>query len=662
MDTNTTNKITLQELAEHHELSLRAYNVCNDNGLTDLEKILNFFKEEKGFLKLKNCGRKTDLELTRICQQYKKDTFWKPKELTSSDKALITQNKFKNLTRPEEIYLNRYFNKQIKKLSKRSCNAIGLLFNEHNNSLFALYSHLEKINFNFSEIKNVGKKSAVEVEWFFNNFFSVSDLIKKVNKDELFFEVFLSFLEKKSKNNYPKIEAWLKKHQDEFEGMKFPLFSFISELINQRILLDERMTFILKNLYTRDERTEKITLESIGKKFGVTRERIRQLSVHEKLMAPFLEDIKEILLELGKDRINFSNIKVDLNDALILIDIDLINTESFTNFSSSFVYQVLNTLSDKHELLINDESESRYLVKKEILKTIDLKGILSQLKSILNSKIEKDFHINLKGLVFEYLLNKEYAERIDEFVFVSERIIFEEFGIFADINGELTIEKTVKTPVYEYIIEVLKSRKEPMHIEEIFSELEKKHPGVTKSPDAIRSHILRYNNLFINTEWSTYGLKEWEKAGLYIGGSIKDLVERFLENFEEPKHIYEIAKFVTKHRSTSLSSIYGNLQSDPHERFILFGYGFVGLNNKNYDPESTQFKGIPPHAFRGFKKKFFKNGKSIYPYKEIISLLANKFSLKEVQIRASLEQKIANDSFTLENGHLIISNYEHKIN
>lgn len=656
-DIYMADNVTLQELAGTHELSLRAFNVCNDNGLTDLKKILIYFNKEGDFSNLKNCGRKTDLELTNICQQYLKLVDFNP-----GLKTVASQNKFHDLTGPEEIYLNRYFHRQIKKLSTRSQNAINSLFYECNKSLFELYSHLEKTNFNFSKIKSIGRKSSEEIEWFFNNFFSVSDLIKKVKKHELYFEVFLSFLEKKSINNYQQIEEWLKKHQHEFEGMKFPLFPFISEIINQGVLLDERRTFVLNNLYNRDKSSDRLTYEEVGEKFGVTRERIRQLSTHEKLMAPFLQDIKEILLELGKDRIDFSGIKVDFNDTLIIIDTDFINTESLTNFSTSFIYQILDVLTDEHELLFNDESESKYLVNKEILGTFDLRGILSKLKSMLNSKIEKDFHINLKGLIFEYLPSKEHIERIDEYVFLSERIIFEEFGIFADINGELTIEKTVKTPVYEYIIEVLRSRKEPMHIDEIFSELEKNRPGVTKSPDAIRSHILRYSNLFINTEWSTYGLKEWERAGLYIGGSIKDLVEMYLDKFDEPKHIFEVAEFVTKHRDTSLSSIYGNLQSDPHERFILFGYGFVGLNNKNYDPESTKFKGIPPHTFRGFKKKFFKNGKSIYSYEEIVSLLANKFSLKEVQIRASLEQRIANNSFTLKNDYLIISNYEHKVN
>lgn len=63
--------ISLIEIADKEEMTVRAINTLNYNGLNTLEKILLHYNENGDFRKLRNCGRKTNDELTGICLKYK---------------------------------------------------------------------------------------------------------------------------------------------------------------------------------------------------------------------------------------------------------------------------------------------------------------------------------------------------------------------------------------------------------------------------------------------------------------------------------------------------------------------------------------------------------------------------------------------------------------
>ena len=65
--------IPLETLMEKHDMSVRAFNVCKDNGLLNLGLILHHWHENKSFSKFRNLGRKTELELLNICELHLSD-------------------------------------------------------------------------------------------------------------------------------------------------------------------------------------------------------------------------------------------------------------------------------------------------------------------------------------------------------------------------------------------------------------------------------------------------------------------------------------------------------------------------------------------------------------------------------------------------------------
>jgi len=60
----------LNYLREKYRLSKRAYNACKANGLTDLECLMNYYRKNKDFSNLRNCGIMSDFKLKKLCEQF----------------------------------------------------------------------------------------------------------------------------------------------------------------------------------------------------------------------------------------------------------------------------------------------------------------------------------------------------------------------------------------------------------------------------------------------------------------------------------------------------------------------------------------------------------------------------------------------------------------
>ena len=533
------------------------------------------------------------------------------------------------------------------------------LFLINSTALLQIFTpNLESENFQYIKITNVGRKSAEELELFFNNVFTIVELIENEQDNlDIEFELFLLHCENLFKDNPKLIKEWLYLNKKKFLLKKFPIFSFLSLITQSKNIFTEKQLHIFK-YYTGYYTAEKnLTLEEIGDNFNLTRERIRQLAKHQNLMEPFWKKIKPLLIPL-KDKIDLNDYEIDTTSNLVVINQKQMSIKDPTNFSPEFAYKLFSILLEENFSLVFESTGSKagekYLVRRNIYDQIDIPNFLRQLSEIVNSKNDDSINVNLKGFIISHLKEGASWSIVEEIIPVCENIVFGEFGLVTDIDGNITIETNIKRPVFGYIIDILRKAGRPLHIEEIHRELLFLNSTLSKSADSTRSHILRNSNFFINTAWSTYGLKEWEENGSYIGGSIKDLAEVYLDKFDEPKHIYEIAQFVCKHRETNAWNIFSNLQNDPHNRFLMAGNGFVGLTRKEYCEEKLRFKGLSPAAFRGFKEKYFKNGKSIITYEDIIKQLSKIFDVKEIQIIASLHQRIDNGELILEDNYLLL--------
>lgn len=657
MNKNTLSKISVEQLKKIHNFSVRTYNVCLKHDLITLEKILNYYVLHGLFTNLEGCGKKSDLELIQVCDKYLNN-----KHLIDIKNFLPTTNKeeilfepYQNFSRIKIQFIERYYQHSIQKLNQRAHNTALLLYEKANNSVSELYLQLKRINFRYSQIPKIGKKTTKELEVFYNHLFDVIRLVAKDDDQNIYFDLFLINIEEFISKDNIILKDWIRSKKTLFKGNNFPLLSFIELLIEDEFILSKRKKYLFKYYLNNIENTKEIKLGDIANKFNISRERARQIALPEKLEIPFWEKIEILLKTLNLARLDSSKYEIDTSRDFILLNSIKVNEVESTHFALKFLLQLFAIiLEDFH--LINKEKfglQNSYLIRKELLKLFDLRTTLSEINKLLDQKIETSFTLNLKGFISKYLSKPEYWKEINRIIIVCEKILFEEYGILTDFEGNITIEKNTKKAIYEYIIEIMKARNAPMHIDDIFEELNRKKQGLVKSNESVRSHLLK-SKFFINTAWSTYGLKVWEDQGIYIGGSIKDLAEKYLLQFEEPKHIHSISQYVKKYRKTTAYNIFGNLQIDPHNRFKFFGFGFFGLGEKDYPVEKTKFRGIPPNIFRNFKKNYFRNKKSVLPLDYLIKVLTRKSMVQEVQIEYSIYQKMEDGAFFLKDNFLFL--------
>lgn len=193
MNKNTLPNIILDDLQIHHKFSVRTYNVCLKHQLTNLETIINYFVQQGTFLKLEGCGRKTELELTQVCNFYFDNRISFPTLMPAESKEESHFRLYQSLSKTKIQFLEKYYQYNVLKLEQRAQNAAILLFKNCNNSFSDLYLRLKEINFQYSKIPNIGKKSKEELEIFYTNFFEVIRLItEEKDNNAIHFELLLS--------------------------------------------------------------------------------------------------------------------------------------------------------------------------------------------------------------------------------------------------------------------------------------------------------------------------------------------------------------------------------------------------------------------------------------------------------------------------------------
>ena len=133
--------------------------------------------------------------------------------------------------------------------------------------------------------------------------------------------------------------------------------------------------------------------------------------------------------------------------------------------------------------------------------------------------------------------------------------------MYLDENNELVFKRNTLKQAHEYPYEALKLIGKASKLDDICSKISKRHPYYITDREKVRAAM--QNDLFVAVgKESVYGLKEWEQHHVnFKGGTIRDIVEEYLEQFDKPINISKIAEHVLKYRPKSYKdSIQENLK------------------------------------------------------------------------------------------------------
>lgn len=664
-------------------LSTRALNCCKTAGIHNLSDLLNYYANNLSFEHLRNCGKKTNIELLHICHRYKKqnnntkeseferfldglsvrafnciNANFSSKEdfrryycdfqnflnlknigMKTNDELLeFCREKFEDISKEKEftnfpeIYsgldssqfesLKSYYILNLSIASPRLQKLVQEL-NVENFNLPEIISKFEQID--LCAYYNIGKTTLKEFDTIIRD---CCDYIEGLLDSKKAFEIISTILIDQYFLALPEVE----KYREPFFKNRFPLFNLILQLFSKDKLFNKIETSILWHRFKYFKNTDTLSLEEIAEETGLTRERIRQLQVcvEKKVTKTFA-----FLLHF-KQHISYP---LNLDEDIVIINnsnIHQININENTNFTIRFFAKIFNLLLiGTHQVLHDSINKNCFLIRRELYNHFDFDVYFEDLYKRFSANIKETYSFNFDGYLLKFWKSNLKLDHFPKIKNVAEVILFEAFGSIVDNDGKIEFRKNTPLTLREIVPQILEKEKRPLSIKELKNIIEKDYLLKLKSIDQLRASILANDRIISLSRTSTYGLVEWHDA--IKGGTIKSIVYELLNNANEPMSIYTITSHVNKYRNTNSSNILGNLRADPKKSFIFFNSNLVGLMDKNYQNIYYDFKKLNPTIYKGIIQ-FFRRFDGEFNISEAIAVLSSCFtSIHEIQLKVIVQ-------------------------
>ena len=194
-------------------------------------------------------------------------------------------------------------------------------------------------------------------------------------------------------------------------------------------------------------------------------------------------------------------------------------------------------------------------------------------------------------------------------------------------------DKYVIKEKVEEIINVIKTNKKPMTLEELDNKLDYEHPDYIKAMASISKLLATLNGVWGLTKWPSVNPK-----------NIRDKIFVILETKKEPMHFSDIAKEISesnfKRKNVTVQAIHNELIKD--SRFVLIGRGIYALSSWGYK------KGTISEIIKSILEKA---GKPL-TREEIVKQVLKVRKVKETTILLNLQnkqlfKKVGKNSYTL---------------
>lgn len=296
----------------------------------------------------------------------------------------------------------------------------------------------------------------------------------------------------------------------------------------------------------------KRTLESIGQKFAITRERVRQIEnvALTKLKRILPNSNLRMLNELAKEMIHAAG-GVMLEDKLVSKLLNAVNkAEDVDGYIIKLALNIDNSLTKQEKSNEYHPFWRENTVSMEWIRAI-LQGVVASLKAKTDIVSEDQ----LLGQVKAKVLNK-FPETPDVLILscleVDKRLKKTSDG-WGLMEWRHINPKSIRDKAYI----VLKEATQPLHFVEIANRI--LNHGFDKkmvTTQAVHNELIRYEQ-FVLVGRGLYALKEWG----YKPGTVSEVIESILEKAAKPMTKKDIIAAVLKQRTVKIGTISLNLQN-----------------------------------------------------------------------------------------------------
>ncbi len=323
--------------------------------------------------------------------------------------------------------------------------------------------------------------------------------------------------------------------------------SFKPKQVVKRLLsvLPVRARDIMTRRYGLGPETKPMTLEAIGNKYGITRERVRQIDAYA------LQNIRKSK-EYSKETAAFDELKAAVKTLGGVVTHEDLMEEFGADDSTSNHIHFLLVLGEQFTKEKEDEQfKQRWHVDKNLAKAVH--GALEKLYSSLDdnelvpeSELVKNFLEYVKEVSDEYK-NEEVIRR---WLNVSHKIGKNPLGEW----GKTTSANVKAKGIRDYAYLVIRKHGSPIHFRDVAK-------AITTYFNK-RAHVATTHNelikdaRFVLVGRGLYALREWG----YMPGVVKDVIVNIIEK-NGPMHKDKIIEKVLKERYVKENTILVNLQN-----------------------------------------------------------------------------------------------------
>jgi len=323
--------------------------------------------------------------------------------------------------------------------------------------------------------------------------------------------------------------------------------TFKPKQITKKILdtLPERARDIVINRYGLGTSDEKQTLESIGKKYDITRERVRQIEEYSlsnirkseefKKLNPIFDELKAIVSDLGG----------------VVDEIELLDAVSKNKSIQNHIHFLLVLGDPFVRLKESNDFTCRWCVNEPLAKKIE-----DSIKT-LYGKLKDDEIVSESELIEEFLTHvKEVSDKnkndeiIKRWLNTSKRIKKNPLGEWGRAESPNINVKGMRD--YAYL--VIRRHGSPIHFREVAEQISKLFGK--KAHIATTHNELIKDPRFVLVGRGLYALSDWG----YMSGVVRDVINNVIKK-NGPLTKDEIIEKVLKERYVKENTILVNLQN-----------------------------------------------------------------------------------------------------
>ncbi|MFM2357483.1 MAG: hypothetical protein RJA61_220 [Candidatus Parcubacteria bacterium] len=328
---------------------------------------------------------------------------------------------------------------------------------------------------------------------------------------------------------------------------KSEVITFKPKQITKSLLgvLPERARDVITGRFGLGVSSNKLTLEAIGKKYGITRERVRQIENYS------LTNIRKSK-EYEKNKKVFDEVKTLLTSLGGMVsEHDLLNHVSKDESTQNHIHFLLVVGDDFKKHKEDEEFKHRWHIDEKLSSQVHeslrgLYGSLSDDQIVPEGEFIKAFLEHLKGVSEEYK-NEEVLKR---WLSLSKNMSKNPLGEWGKSQSPNIKAKGIR----DYAFLVIRRHGSPIHFREVAKAIETVFKK--KAHVATTHNELIKDKRFVLVGRGLYALAEWG----YMSGVVKDVIKKILEK-NGPLTKEEIIDKVLKERYVKENTILVNLQN-----------------------------------------------------------------------------------------------------